>query len=96
MSSEHGRIEPLPQDAAYKISGISNGAAREVIRRAYLEMMQKYHPDKVFNLADEYKGISEEIMKEIKHYFLSAMKTPLTTRGGGCLLLYIWTNLHFF
>ena len=38
MSSEHGRIEPLPQDAAYKISGISNGAAREEIRRAYLEM----------------------------------------------------------
>jgi curved DNA-binding protein CbpA len=35
------------------------------MRRAYLEMVQKYHPDKVFNLADEYKVIAEEKTKEI-------------------------------
>ena len=34
-------------------------------------------------------------MKEIKHYFLSAMTMPLIVRGGGWLLVFIWTNLHF-
>jgi hypothetical protein len=58
-------VGPLTREAAYKMLGVRNGAAREEIRQAYLDMVQKYHPDKVFNLADEYKVIAEEKMKEL-------------------------------
>ena len=64
-NSRRGDAGPLTQEAAYKILGIRNGTSPREIRRAYLDMVQKYHPDKVFNLADEYKVIAEEKMKEI-------------------------------
>ena len=63
--SRSGDAGPLTREASYKILGTRNGAAWDEIRRAYLEMVQKYHPDKVFNLAEEYKVIAEEKMKEI-------------------------------
>jgi DnaJ-domain-containing protein 1 len=63
-SSGRGQAGPLTREASYKILGIRNGAAWDEIRRAYLEMVRKYHPDKVFNLAEEYKVIAEEKMKE--------------------------------
>jgi DnaJ-domain-containing protein 1 len=63
--SRSGHADPLTREASYKILGIRNGAAPDEMRRAYLEMVQKYHPDKVFNLAEEYKVIAEEKMKEI-------------------------------
>ena len=64
-SSQRGHAGPLTREASCKILGIRSGAARDEIRRAYLDMVQKYHPDKVFNLAEEYKVIAEEKMKEI-------------------------------
>ena len=63
--SRSGHAGPVTREASYKILGIRNGAAPDEMRRAYLEMVQKYHPDKVFNLAEEYKVIAEEKMKEI-------------------------------
>ena len=63
--SQSGHAGPLTREASCKILRIRNGAAPDEMRRAYLEMVQKYHPDKVFNLADEYKVIAEEKMKEI-------------------------------
>ena len=63
--SRRGPTGPLTQEASYEILGIRNGASPTEIRRAYLELVQKYHPDKVFNLADEYKVIAEEKMKEL-------------------------------
>ena len=63
--SRSGQAASLTREASCKILGIRNGADRDEIRRAYLEMVQKYHPDKVFNLADEYKVIAEEKMKVI-------------------------------
>jgi len=64
-NSRRGHTRPLSKEAAHKILGIRSGAAREEVRRAYLDLVQKYHPDKVFNLADEYKVIAEEKMKEL-------------------------------
>ena len=63
--SRRRHAEPLTRESSYEILRVRTGAAREEIRRAYLDMVQKYHPDKVFNLADEYKVIAEEKMKEI-------------------------------
>jgi DnaJ-like protein len=63
--ARRGQAGPLTREASYKFLRIRNGATRDEIRRAYLEMVQKYHPDKVFNLAEEYKVIAEEKMKEI-------------------------------
>src|SRR5215212_1567236 len=64
-SSRREHSGPLTREGSYNILGIRNGAAQDEIRRAYLKMVQKYHPDKVFNLAEEYKVIAEEKMKEI-------------------------------
>lgn len=63
--SRGGHAGPLTREASYRILGIGEGATREEIRHAYLAMVQKYHPDKVFNLADEYKVIAEQKMKEL-------------------------------
>ncbi|MFZ5559541.1 MAG: DnaJ domain-containing protein [Patescibacteria group bacterium] len=45
----------------YKILGISKGASKEEIRRAYRELAQKYHPDK--------KGGDEKKFKEINEAY---------------------------
>jgi DnaJ-domain-containing protein 1 len=55
----------LTFEESYKILGVRNGASRVEIRRAYLDLVQKYHPDKVFHLAGEFQAIAEEKMKEV-------------------------------
>ena len=52
-------------ETARQILGVGEGSSQEEIKKAYHELVKKYHPDKVFNLADEYKAIAEQKMKEI-------------------------------
>jgi DnaJ-domain-containing protein 1 len=61
--SDHS--DKLTFESARKILAVKTGASPEEIRKAYLELVQKYHPDKVFSLADEYKVIAESKMKKI-------------------------------
>lgn len=67
-SRNYSHNEPsdkLTSESARKILGVRAGASQEEIRKAYIELVQKYHPDKVFHLADEYKVIAENKTKEI-------------------------------
>ncbi|MFA5834361.1 MAG: DUF4236 domain-containing protein [Bacteroidota bacterium] len=45
--------------------GLSSSATSDQIRTAYIELIQKYHPDKVSHLADEFKMIAETKTKDI-------------------------------
>ena len=52
-------------ESARNILGVRTGASQDEIRKAYHNLAQKYHPDKVSHLADEFKVIAENKMKEI-------------------------------
>ncbi len=49
----------------YEVLGIEPGASRTEIRRAYQKKMQKYHPDRVANAADELRDLAEQRSKEL-------------------------------
>ena len=49
-----------PQFDPYDVLGISRGASREEIKKAYLSMIVKYHPDKVVHLGAEFQQIAKD------------------------------------
>jgi molecular chaperone DnaJ len=57
----------LTQDRVAKVLGVSQDASEEEIRRAYLELVKKYHPDKyqVNPLAD----LAEEKLQEVNEAY---------------------------
>lgn len=55
----------LTLESARTILGVKMGASQDEIRKAYLELVKKYHPDKVSHLAEEFRVIAENRMKEI-------------------------------
>lgn len=50
----------------YKVLGVAENASPEEIRQAYLKLANKYHPDKVAHLGDEFKVLAHERFKEIR------------------------------
>lgn len=70
----------------YKVLGVSPDADEETIKKAYKELVKKYHPDKYVNnpLAD----LAAEKMKEINQAYDMIMKKQTSggaqqQRGGG-------------
>ncbi len=51
---------------AWAILGLARGAAPEAIKKAYRELVGKYHPDKVAHLGDEFKALAEERFKKVQ------------------------------
>jgi len=49
----------------YKILGVPENASAAEIRQAYLKLANKYHPDKVDHLGDEFKALAHERFKKI-------------------------------
>lgn len=70
----------------YEVLGISEGASEEEIKKAYKELVKKYHPDKYQNnpLAD----LAEEKLQEVNEAYDMLMKKGSTSSynygyGGG-------------
>ncbi|MDP3557223.1 MAG: TerB family tellurite resistance protein [Bacteroidota bacterium] len=48
----------------YRVLGIENNATEEEIKKAYRQMVVRYHPDKVIHMGEEYqKGAKEKFQK---------------------------------
>ena len=54
---------------SYKILGIERGASQDEIKQAYRQLANKYHPDKVAHLGDEFRELAEIRFKEIQRAY---------------------------
>ncbi len=59
---EHETREKDP----YTVLGVAKNASAEEIKKAYRQLVTKYHPDKVNHLGDEFKELAEKRFKEIQ------------------------------
>lgn len=53
----------------YAVLGVRKGAGREEIQAAYREAVQKYHPDKVSHLGDEFQQLAQQKFVEIQNAY---------------------------
>ncbi len=53
----------MTMDEALEILGLKKQASDDEIRLAYRNQIKKYHPDRVADLADEFKVIAESKTK---------------------------------
>ena len=65
----------------YEVLGVPENADEETVKRAYKELVKKYHPDKYVNnpLAD----LAAEKMKEINKAYDMIIKGTGQTRSSG-------------
>ncbi len=64
---------PGPKDP-YSVLGLDRDASRDEIQKAYRELANKYHPDKVQHLGEEFRVLAEERFKEIRQAYVSLME----------------------
>jgi hypothetical protein len=53
----------------YTVLNVPKDASQEEIKKAYRELANKYHPDKVHHLGDEFKELAEKRFKEIEEAY---------------------------
>ncbi len=68
-SSEPPAEEPGRPRTPYEILGVRQSAPPEEIRRAYRELVTRYHPDKVQHLGEEFQKLAEKKFKEIQEAY---------------------------
>ena len=61
-------------DQAYKVLGISKEAEVAVIKKAYRELVKKYHPDKVITDDQALKAGAEEKFKQVQKAYETIQK----------------------
>ncbi|MFC1823421.1 DnaJ domain-containing protein [Thermodesulfobacteriota bacterium] len=67
QGSVHGEGSSHPDP--YKILEIKEDAPLDEIRAAYLRLANKYHPDKVMHLGEEFKVLAERRFKRIQEAY---------------------------
>jgi len=61
-------------DAWYDILEVSHDATLEEIKKAYIDKITKYHPDKLASLGKELQLLAEEKTKQINEAYSEALK----------------------
>jgi DnaJ like chaperone protein len=72
FSEKEAHTENSPKDP-YSILNVPRNASQEEIKKAYRELANKYHPDKLHHLGDEFKQLAEERFKEIEKAYRELM-----------------------
>lgn len=68
----HSGKEEIRQDP-YMALGVRPDATPEEIRKAYRQLVNKYHPDKVIHLGREFQELAEERFKDIQKAYKELM-----------------------
>ena len=53
----------------YVVIGVAPSASEDHIKKAYRELVSRYHPDKVTHLGDEFKTLAEKRLKQINQAY---------------------------
>jgi DnaJ-domain-containing protein 1 len=59
----------------YTVLGVDRTASAETIKKSYRELVNKYHPDKVDHLGEEFKTLAEKRFKQIQQAYQSTLQT---------------------
>ncbi|MGW8187927.1 MAG: DnaJ domain-containing protein [Desulfobacterales bacterium] len=59
----------------YTVLGVDRSASAETVKKAYRELVNKFHPDKVEHLGEEFKTLAEKRFKQIQQAYQSIQKT---------------------
>ena len=62
--------------------GLAPGATQPEIRKAYLDLARKYHPDKVEHMGEEFRNVAEERFKSIQAAY-EALRSGGKAAGAG-------------
>jgi uncharacterized membrane protein YkvA (DUF1232 family) len=54
---------------AYSVLGVGRDASPDEIKRAFRRLANKYHPDKVSHMGDEFRELAERRFKEIQEAY---------------------------
>ena len=72
-SSEKETYTHNSHEDPYTILNVPKGASSEEIKKAYRELANKYHPDKVLHLGEEFRELAEKRFKEIEEAYRKLM-----------------------
>jgi DnaJ like chaperone protein len=67
--SQDQYAEDIPPWDPHRILGVGRNASSEEIKRAYRKLANKYHPDKLEHLGDDFKALAENRFKEIQQAY---------------------------
>ncbi len=67
------REQEFSQKNAYSVLGVGRDASPEEIKRAFRRLANKYHPDKVGHMGDEFRELAERRFKEIQEAYQEVM-----------------------
>lgn len=73
FSEKETHTADSPEDP-YTVLNVPRGASPEEIKKAYRELANKYHPDKVLHLGEEFRELAEKRFKEIEEAYRKLMQ----------------------
>ena len=63
------REQESSKKTAYAVLGVGRDASPEEIKQAFRRLANKYHPDKVSHMGDEFRELAERRFKEIQEAY---------------------------